>query len=275
MRDDDKAWSERFGESSRGASGGDGGATTYSNGGSSRVQRHPFASTEAAGNDNSGHDDDGGGGGIFSPQERTIIEEMGPPVVDWAPTDLLREMIPISHPHGRNHAVVTYHALTAGFHVLAPVGAAVGVGAYLLGLWPTRASPSAPAAGMEIMLQAVGASAFTAGCIGTILGIHRQSTIAFGGGGGVGTSKSVSSRPWNVDGVRGRAESLSVNFPVRVVDLSVFASTGLALGILLFKGGPTRVGLSPGWWGTAQALGLGVTAGSLSAVGCICANRQR
>jgi hypothetical protein len=210
-----------------------------------------------------------GGGDLV--QER-IIEEMGPPVVDWAPAYIFLNF-PGASPTVQHGTAVTYHSLTAGHHVLAPLGAAVGCAcglALLASSQGTGSSGNNNSGWTEGLLRAAGSSAFGAGCVGTVLGAYKQSKIVWGA-----DRRESDPSPWTDDCIKQRAEALSANFPVRVMDLSVFAGTGLALGVILCKGGPSRVGLSPGIWGAVQTIGLGTTVGSLSAMGCIYANRQR
>jgi len=67
-----------------------------------------------------------------------------------------------------------------------------------------------------------------------------------------------------------RLDGLSHNFKVRVLDLSVWMGVAISgVVVATVPGGPTALGLSKGSLGVFQALSLGSTLGSLSAMACI------
>lgn len=212
-----------------------------------------------------------------------------PPVVPWAPIDLVLtfQMTKVEDEDGdtnrsnntsgkaaarfpvhqqnpkqvkkNSRAAVHYHAISAGYQVLSPVGAVVGAIVHGTGLW--RPFPSAVAT--------MGASGLVFGSVGALLGLQKQRRIA-----SLTSSASSESLPWNDAGIERRADALSQNFVVRVLDLSALCGAGAAAGIVCAKGGPTALGLSSGAVGVLQALGIGTAAGGMSALGCIYANKH-
>ena len=159
-------------------------------------------------------------------------------------------------------AAVHYHAVSAGYQVLAPVGALVGGIVHGTGLW--RPFPSAAAT--------MGASGVVFGSVGALLGLQKQRRLASSSA--VSSSAALESLPWNDAGIERRADALSRNFVVRVLDLSALCGASAAAGIVCAKGGPAALGLSTGAVGVLQAFGIGTAAGGMSALGCIYVNRH-
>ena len=177
---------------------------------------------------------------------------MDGPAVGWTPFDLLKSAKDPRIP-------LTYHVMGAGYDFLTPVGAILGGGLYTTGLW--RPLPS--------VLTMMGTSGLVAGGMGSVLGLAGMAAAARKG------EANTTTLPWNEDGIQTRVNGLSHNFMVRVLDVSVWSGIGLAAGLLLFKGGPTALGLSKGTLGTFQALSLGSSVGSLSGMACIFATKRQ
>jgi len=145
---------------------------------------------------------------------------------------------------------LTYHVASAGFDVVGTVGCLLGGALYGLGLY--RPFPSA--------LAMMGTTGLIGNGLGMCLGLGKMASIASKG-------DAAQPLPWNEDGIHQRRDGLKHNFKVRVLDQSAWLGYGLAAGVLLYAGGPSKLKLSPGVLGVGQALNLGASLGVLGAVG--------
>lgn len=69
--------------------------------------------------------------------------------------------------------------------------------------------------------------------------------------------------PFDDAGIQNRVDGMTHNYRIRTMDLGVWLGVLAAGGVLAYKGGPTKLGLSPGTLGKFQAVGLGSVSASL------------
>jgi len=171
------------------------------------------------------------------------------PTVKWTIADLFR---------GNNTLFMAYHVVGAGYDVFTPVGVAVGGVLFATNVY--KPFPHSP-------LACLGTAGLVGGGAGMALG-----TISL-------VSKMIAGEratpPFNKDGVKNRVDGLQHNFKVRVLDESVWLGALLATGAVVAAGGPHKLGLSVGPFGYLQAASLGSAAGSVSAMLCIAATKNK
>lgn len=168
---------------------------------------------------------------------------MDGPTVKWTVADLF----------GRPPMLgMVYHVMSSGYDFITPVGAAMGIILYPVGLRPF---------GAVSLLQQAGNFGLMGGGLGMTLGAAKLTSIV---------SKGVDQpRPWDEEGMQDRLRGVQHNFKVRVMDLSVWTGVAVAGGTLLVTGGPKSLRLAPGTLGVLQALSIGSTVGSLAGIGRI------
>jgi hypothetical protein len=175
---------------------------------------------------------------IVLPQTTTILAgSMDGPSISWTVADLFKV---------NNKLFMTYHVTASGCDYLAPLGCAVGA----------LALPNISRFSNLTRLQAAGTGGLMLGGTGMGLGLIAMINIA--------TSKNPRI-PWDDDGIQMRVDGLSHNYRVRALDLGVWLGVAAAGATLVYAGGPTKLGLSPGNFGKMQALALGSAVGSVGA----------
>lgn len=151
-----------------------------------------------------------------------------------------------------------YHAMSAGYSVLTPVGSLLGGLLYYTAGVGSATYPSA--------LAVMGTSGLVSGSAGMALGLAKLLQVA-----SLGESASP---PFTADGIQQRVDGLSHNFVVRVLDKSVWLGAAAGCLIVAGAGGPKKIGLSAGTLGILQAISLGSAVGTLGAVGCVASTKR-
>jgi hypothetical protein len=187
-------------------------------------------------------------------------KKMDGPVVRWTVNDLFKC-------NSDPRLYLGYHVVAAGFDALAPVGCLLGAGVWYGGgasrLFLSR-RPYPPTTTTTSLLSSMGTFGFGAGCLGMMLGAAGMYDKARQGA-------AASPLPWTNDGIQQRVDGLSHNFKVRILDLSAWSGVAVAATALVAmgRGSAVKLGFSAGTRGVVEALTIGSSLGSLSAMACI------
>ena len=155
-----------------------------------------------------------------------------------------------------------YHAMSAGYSILTPVGSLLGGLLYY-----TAGVGSSNTTYPSSVLAVMGTSGLLAGSAGMVLGLAKLLQLASQG-------ENASPIPFTTDGIQQRVDGLSHNFMVRILDKSVWLGAAAGCLIVAGAGGPKKVGLSAGAFGVLQAISLGSAVGTLSAIGCVASTKK-
>jgi hypothetical protein len=166
-----------------------------------------------------------------------FASSMDGPAVSWTMADLTKV---------NNKLFLTYHVMTSGYSYLTPLGCAIGA----------IALPYASKFSNLTRLQAAGTGGLIGGGTGMTLGLLAIGRIA---------SSKNPKLPFDKDGIQMRVDGLSHNYHVRALDLGVWLGIAAAGATLVYAGGPTKLGLSPGTFGNMQAIAFGSAVGSAGA----------
>lgn len=164
---------------------------------------------------------------------------MDGPEVKWTVNDLFSE--------SSDETFMAYHVASAGWDFMAPAGCMLG--GILYSAW--RPLP---------FLQMIGTGGLIAGCAGMCFGTMGMAQAKSKG-------ELAKPLPWNEDGVKMRVDGLKHNYTVRIFDKCAWIGIAAGGALVALSRGPTRLGLSRGLLGTAQALTLGSSLGSFAAAG--------
>lgn len=155
-----------------------------------------------------------------------------------------------------NTLFMAYHVMGAGYDLFCPLGVVTGGIIYKGGYRP-----------LGNIWQMMGTSGLIASGVGATFGLCGLMQA-------ISQGENAKKIPWTRDGVQQRVDGLSHNYTVRALDLGVWSGIAIAAGTLALMGGPSKLGLSPGLFGVAQAVSIGSAAGSTVSIACIAYNKR-
>ena len=152
-------------------------------------------------------------------------------------------------------AALTYHVMTNGFSAFSGLGSLTGAVLYGAGL---RRSP---------LLVTMGTAALGFGAVGSVFGYMGMRAA----------SQNVREGlpAWDEEGLQMRIDGISHNYNARLLDLSSWTGAALAACVLVYAGGPAKLGLSAGRLGAAQAVALGAGVGGFGTMLYVVASKAR